>query len=386
MKSPARMIIPLLALLAALVLAACSSDAGANKQESAKPPVPVEVLKVAGSELTQGIDVVGSLTPKFETSLKSEFQGQVAEVFVTEWLRVKKGQPLARLDTREIRAVVQKAQASVESMRAAVLQAEVGYTRAKREHARLLQLKDAGLVTTQALDDAATEEEAAQARLSAAIAQQKVAADEQAQARTRMDKAMILSPLDGVVSYRGVNVGDMVGEAGSSKIMFRVVDNRLLDLTVTVPSKEMRHLALDQELSFTTEAFPGETFQGKVKYINPTVSESDRSLKVVAEVPNPDERLKGGLFVKGRVVVGRREGVLLLPRSSFTSWDMSAAKAAVWVRQGDSAQRREVATGALSGEMVEILGGLKPGEEVVVRGGFNIKDGDRVAVAANGGA
>jgi RND family efflux transporter MFP subunit len=386
MKSLATKMSWLWLLLAVWLAAGCSSSGASDKKEAAKPPVAVDLLQVSGGELTQGIEVVGSLAPKFEASLKAEYQTQVAEVMVAEWVRVNKGQPLARLDTREVQAVAQRARAAVETMRASLLQAQVGLTRAKREHARLLQLKDAGLVTAQALDDARSEEEAAQARQEAAQAQLQVALDEQTQARARLDKAMILSPLEGVVAYRGVNVGDMVGEAGSAKIMFRVVDNRLLDLTVTVPSKEMRHLALGQELTFTTDAFPGQTFRGKVMYINPAVSESDRSLKVIAEVPNPDERLKGGLFVKGRVVVARREGVLMVPRSAFTTWDLTNAKAELWVRQEGQARRRQVGTGAVSGEMVEITGGLTPGEEVVVRGGFNLKDGDRVTLANGNGA
>ncbi len=386
MQAPAKLSGIFLALAACCMLAACSGGADANKKETGKPPVPVEVLQVAPSQFSQYIQVVGSLAPKFEASLKSEFQGQIAQVLVTEWVRVKKGQPLARLDTREITAVVNKAKANVEAVRAALLQAEVGATRAKREHARLMKLKDAGLVTAQALDDARSEEEAAQARQEAARAQLQVAQDDLTQARTRLDKANILSPLDGVVAYRGVNVGDMVGEAGASRIMFRIVDSRLLDLSVTVPSKEMRHLALGQELLFTTDAFPGEEFKGKVMYINPAVSEGDRSLKVIAEVPNPDERLKGGLFVKGRILAGQRQGVLLAPRSALLSWDVNMGKAELWVRAGEGVQRRQVKTGELSGELVEVSGGLQAGEEVVVRGGFNLRDGDKIQIAPGNGA
>ncbi len=108
------------------------------------------------------------------------------------------------------------------------------------------------------------------------------------QAQTRLAKAVIQSPLDGVVSSRNINVGDLVGEPGATRIIFQIVDNRLLDLTVTVPSTEMGRLRLGQPLTFITDAFPEKPFSGQIKFINPTVNEADRSVKVIAEVPNSD--------------------------------------------------------------------------------------------------
>jgi RND family efflux transporter MFP subunit len=367
-------------LALAMALAGCSSNAQETKPGD-KPPVAVDLLKVEAAPMIEGVEVVGSLLPKFEAGLKSEFQGNVAEVYVTEWVRVKKGQPLARLDTREAQVMVTKASASAEAARAAQLQAEVALTRAQREHQRLLKLKEVGLVTQQNLDDARTDEEANAARLAAARAQAKVAADDLSHAKTRLDKALIKAPMDGVLSYRGVSAGDMVGEAGTAKLMFKVVDNRLLDLSVTVPSKDMRLVKVGQPLTFTTDAFPGQTFAGKVMFINPSVSETDRSLKVSAEVPNEDEVLKSGLFVKGRIVVAERERVVQVPRLALQTWDIKSGQAEVFVVAGERAQRRKVSTGVVSGDMVEILEGLQPGEQVVSRGGFNLRDGDRVKPA-----
>ena len=97
-----------------------------------------------------------------------------------------------------------------------------------------------------------------------------------------------------------------MGEPGSTRILFQVVDNRQLELTVTVPSTEMGRLRLDQPLTFVTDAFPEKPFSGRIKFINPTVSETDRLVKVIAEVPNSSEVLKAGLFVKGRIITGER--------------------------------------------------------------------------------
>jgi membrane fusion protein, multidrug efflux system len=349
-----------------------------------KPPVAVDVAKAQTRDLDEGVDVVGSLTPKNESRVKSEYAGIVTEVYVTEWVRVKRGQPLARLDTREADAVLQKAQAAVEAARANVLQAEVGGNRADREAERARNLKESGLITQQNLDDARTEKAAAQARVAAAKAQLLAAEKELNQIRTRLAKAVLRAPLDGVVAQRDINVGDLVGEAGSTRILFRIVDNRLLDLTVTVPSSEMAKIRVGQPLTFTTDALPGQHFTGRVKFINPAVNEMDRSIKVIAEIRNEPEVLKSGLFVKGRIVTGRRSNVLEIPRSALLDWDVKARQGDIWVVVQGQAQRRKVQTGGLDRDWVEVDSGLAAGDQVIIRGGFNVQEGDRVLVNLTG--
>jgi len=121
-------------------------------------------------------------------------------------------------------------------------------------------------------------------------------------------------------------------------------------------------------------------------FINPVVNEADRSVKVVAEVENRSEQLKGGLFVKGRILTGKRAGILRAPRASLLTWDVVERKGDLFVVEGGVAKRRTVQTGSAMGDFVEIRSGLAPGEQVVTRGGFNLKDGDGVNITqVNGG-
>ena len=367
----------------------CSSkEPGKNPDAKTigRPAVAVEVTKVGTIDLIEGIEIVGSLSPKFTADVKSEYAGIVTEVYVTEWVRVKKGTPLAKIDTREMEIVLQKAKAAVEMAKANLLQAEVAGNRSEREYNRLFKLKEFGLVTEQNLDDGLTEKEAAAARIASAQAQLKASEEDLQQTQTRLSKTIIYSPIEGVVSFRGVNVGDLVGEMGSPKIMFKIIDTRILDLTVTVPSVEMGMLRVGQSLTFSTDAIPGNTFTGKVMFINPMVNEADRSVKVVAEVDNRSEQLKGGLFVKGRILTGKRSGILQAPRASLLTWDVAERKGDLFVVDGGIARRRTVETGSVMGDFVEIRSGLAPHEQVVTRGGFNLKDGDRVNITqVNGG-
>jgi membrane fusion protein, multidrug efflux system len=359
---------------------ACSKKSEA-KAPTGVPQVAVETMTVTAADLVDGIDVTGALAPKSEAEVKTEIPGLVKELYVTEWVRVRKGQPLARISVAETEAIVKRAEANVENAKAALLQVRVAADRSERERLRVLKLKEAGLATQQAVDDALSDSEASKARIEAAKAQIRAGEEELSQARARLAKGLVRSPIDGVVALKDVNVGSLTSDAAAAKPIFKIVDNRLMNLTVTVPSSQMAAVKLGQPLRFETDGVPGKTFTGKVMFINPSVNEADRSLKVVAEVPNVPEQLKGGLFAKGRILTGSRKGVLQVPRGVLLGLDLDKRSGSVFVFENGLARKRDVVTGAITGDLVEIASGLKAGEKVISRGGFNLKDGDNVLVA-----
>lgn len=368
----------LLLLAAGALAGACSSSekAGASgpaaTPAAGRPPVAVSVAPVVAGEFVDEINVVGTLGPKFVAEVKSEVSGTVAAVFVTEWVSVRKGMPLARLDTSEELAVI-------DTLKAGVAQARVAEAKARREHERAVQLRQFGLITPQALDDAKSAVEAATAAV--ALAETQVRA-----AETRLQKSTILSPMNGTVAFRGVSVGDRVENMGGNAPMFRIVDNSLLELTVSVPSTHLADVKVGQSIEFTTDVLPGRTFTGKVMFINPAIDEASRSARVIAEVRNGDGALKGGSFVKGRVVVASRTGVLQVPRDALLNWNLEAGTADVLVVRGDQADARQVKTGRSDGVSVEVLSGVQAGDRIVVRGGFAVRPGDRIVVATGEGA
>ena len=374
------------AVLAALLAAAgCSSKEGGETGKAtpaAKSAVSVDTSIAATGDVTEGIDVTGTLSPKYQAEMKSEYGGVVAQVYVNDWAKVRKGDPLLKVDTREGEVLLLKAKAALQMAKAGQLEAEAAVARADREYERAVKLQESGLLTRQGMDDAKTQKEAASARIAAARAQVSAAGEDVAQVTTRLSKAVIRSPFDGTVAERLVNAGDLVGEM--QKVVFRLVDNRLLELTVSVPSTEMAALRVGQPVRFSTDAFPGREFEGKVAHINPSVSPGDRSVRVIAEVPNDPEVLKGGLFVKGRIATGVRKGVVQVPRPALLSWNVAARKGEVFVVDNNVASRRGVITGAVQGDLVEIPAGLRTGEAVVTRGAFLLSDGDTVKVAVVG--
>lgn len=371
MTRPARLPRHYPILLATLAAAACAgSSARDSIRPDDRPPLAVTVSTAAASELTETIDVIGALSPKFFADVKSEITGTVTAVYVTQWVPVRRGAPLARLDASE-------AEATVEAVRAAEGQARTGEVRARREYERAQQLQQYGLITPQAFDDARTAVDAAEALTSAARAQVRAA-------EAHLAKAFIRCPMDGVVAMRSVNVGDRVENMGGNGPMFRIVDNRLLDLTVSVPSSRLGLVRVGQTIEFESDTSPGRTFTGTVMFINPSIDEDTRSAKIVAEVRNDDGVLKGGAFVRGRLIVAHRPRVLQLPREALLNWDPAERRADVFVVEGDRVTGHQVVTGAASGRFVEIVSGIQAGDRVVTRGAFSLRTGDRVAAAEEG--
>lgn len=359
--------------ISALSMAACSRPSNTQPAQAVaqeRPPIAVAVQAATLAEITDAVDVVGALEPKFAAEVKSEVSGVVRAVYVTQWVPVRKGTPLARLDTSET-------EAGLDALKALDAQARVSEARARREYDRALQLKQYGLITQQGLDEARSAVEAAEAAAAAARAQVRTG-------EARLAKAFIDAPMDGIVAERNVSVGDRVENMGGNESMFRIVDNRLLNLTVNVPTPKLPGVRIGQTLEFRTDAVPGRTFSGKVMFINPAVDAASRSAKVIAEVPNADGTLKGGLFVNGRILLGTRKGVLQVPREAILNWDLVRRSATVFVVREGRADERRVETGIVSGATVEIVSGLSAGEDVVVRGGFALKRGDRVAATREG--
>jgi membrane fusion protein, multidrug efflux system len=345
-------------------------DEARSARTAGRPAIAVDVATVVTGDLSEAIDVVGSLAPKFSADVKSEVSGVVRDVYVSEWVPVRKGARMARLETNEV-------EAGIDAVRATGVQARVAEARARREYDRAMELRQYGLITSQQVDEARSALEAAEAASAAAGAQVRAAG-------ARLQKYVLSAPIDGVVALRNVNVGDRAENMGGGEPLFRIVDNRILNLTVSVPTTRLADLRVGQPLEFTTDADPERVFGGRVMFINPAVDETSRSVKVVAEVPNADGVLKGGLFAKGRIILATKRDVVQVPAQALQKWNMAGRTAEVFVVRSGQAERRAVRTGACNGTSVEIGSGVLPGEQVVTRGAFAVRGGEVVKVIRTG--
>jgi RND family efflux transporter MFP subunit len=344
-----------------LVVSSCGPDAGS--MQVGKPPVAVEVVKASEGVTEDGLDVVGVLCPRKEVHVRTEIPAKVVEIHVSEWEPVTKGQPLATLDSRELYEVSHGTEA-------AFVQAAAQRKRAQREYDRAVKLYRKDVIARQVLDDAATD-------LETAIAAEEAARSEAALAKTRLEKMLIHSPIDGIVSARTVHVGDIA--AGDT--LFRIVNSDSFDLRMNVPSGRIHLVKVGQEVRFATDAAAGKTYRGTISYINPAVDEASRTVKVTAQIPNADRALRTGLFVRGRILSGTGEKMLMVPRAALRSWNMEQMKGDLFVIEGDKAVRHMVDLEGVEEGSARIVCGIEPGDPVVVRGAFLLNDGDPVIIA-----
>jgi len=368
-----------IAVLAVIVIVALSGRKK-DKQEEVKSDsgIAVETSIVNAQEVESYVESTGNLTAKYSADVRSEISGKIREVYVNDWVKVKKGELLARIDSDELSATAARAKASAENAKAAYLESQTYLIKADRELVRMQNLKQSGLATQQQLDDANTEMAAAKARVSSAHAQVAAAQEDYRQAAIRLGKSDIVAPISGTIAARNANVGDMAG-GDNSGTLFSIIDESIYDLNVSIPTVDIAGVGVGSRVEFTVDAFPDKVFEGKVAYVNPQVDTADRSVKVNIEVKNNENLLKSGFFAKAKIFTGNKSMVFLLPQSVLLGNDNAARKAKVYIVKDGIAVLKDVSIGHVHNGMVEVTSGLNDGDNVVVRGGFTVKDGDKVS-------
>jgi membrane fusion protein (multidrug efflux system) len=286
---------PLAANLIATVMlsAACGGEPDAARQpteEASKPPLPTDVQEglaaVAAQTAAETQDAktlveTGELVSPVRSELSAKFPGRVGQVFVDEGARVKKGQPLLTLETDYLKLELARADAALDQTRSAA-------DEARRDFERKKDLLAKGSVA-QALYDRTN---ATLVQAEAALAEAEAA---QALARQRLEDAVLVSPITGIVAERRTDVGERLGEA---TVAFVVVQISPLKLRFRLPERYLASIKTGQVVRARVDPYPDEVFEGKITVVVHAVDSATRSFVVEAEIPNRDERLKPGLFAR----------------------------------------------------------------------------------------
>jgi membrane fusion protein (multidrug efflux system) len=271
---------------------------------------------------------------------------------------VTRGQVIATLDARaaSLSATAAQAQAHL---------AQSQLEQARRECDRVKHLLETGAIS-QAEFDRQTSQCTAQQWSSAA-------AEAQQQSATKLlGDTHIRAPFDGIIGERLVNVGQYVEP---STRVASIYDPNPLRLAVTVPEANLAAIREGMPVAFTVAAFGDEHFAGNVKFISPNVREASRDLVVEAVVPNPDGKLRPGMFAVARVQIGERP-YPVIPAAAIAR-DESEARVFV-VGPTREVQERLVQLGETKDDFIAILSGVKAGESVVLHPGPDVRDGARV--------
>lgn len=313
---------------------------------AAERGVAVEVQPVAVTTVVEDINAVGTLRPNESLFVAPEIPGRVARIRFDEGEKVEAGAALIELDASILRAEMAKARSDL--------------ALAKANYDRASTLASQGNASLRARDEGQAAFLAAQANLTLADA--------------RLQKATLMAPLSGVVGLRAVSVGAYV--VPGEKIV-ELSDIETLKVDFRVPELRRATLRTGQRIMITADAVPGESFEGTIYALDPTVDVNGRAVRIRARVPNPDGRLSPGLFARIQIIVERRGDAVLVPESAVYA---EAGKTYVFRVVDGRAQRVEVAIGQRRPGTVEIRAGLGPQDTVVTAGHLRLRNGSLVEV------
>lgn len=308
--------------------------------------VAVEASAVTVGPLAREVVAVGTLRANESVVVRPEIAGRVAAIGFEEGQKLAKGQVLIKLDDSTLIAEREQARANLELSRSS-------FARASK-----LYQQGAGPERTRDESEASLKVNEAKLRVSQAA----------------LDKTVILAPFDGMVGLRKVSLGAYV-QPGQDLVSFDSIDPLKAD--VRIPEVFLAAVKLGGKIRLSSDAYPGDAFEGEIYAIDPQVDEDGRSFLVRARLANPGLKLRPGLFVRAALVLAERAEAILVPEESIVPRGNDPF--VIKVVDG-KAVFAKVKTGLRRAGKVEIVDGLAPGQTVVTAGHLKLRDGTPVTV------
>jgi len=342
-------------------------------------PMTVEVAKVVRASISDEILVVGNLIGDTTVSVVPRAAGRLQDIYVRLGDRVSRGQRLAKIEDYEIVEQVKQAEAAQEVSLATIRQREADLKQAQTSTERSRSLYERQLLPKQTLDDN-------EARYQAAIAQLDLARAQSTQSKARLEELRInlanttvTSPVNGFVARRAVDPGAYVSQQAP---VADVVDITTVRLVANVVEKDLKQMKAGDATRVQVDAFPGETFKGRIARVSPVLDPATRTAPIEIEIPNNDYRLKPGMYARVGITTDVKKDALVVPVNAVV--DLGGRRG-VFQPQGDSAVFHSVQVGSEEKDLIEIVGGINEGDYVITTGAGALRDGDRVIVPGRTG-
>lgn len=321
-------------VLAVVVSTGCKQKAAAAAGKGAFA-VQAVVVEARVQAVSESLSLVGTITPTEMVEIKSEAEGMVEEVPFQEGQDVKKGDLLLRVDESKPAAAVAEAEANFKL-------SEANYERSK-------QLFQDKLISLQEYDQIAAQFEANRASLELK--------------KRQLRDSRIVAPFKGTLGARQISPGQLISKNTS---LTWLVDLDPVKVEVDVPERYLSQISVGQKVQFTVAAFPKDKFQGEVYFISPQLNATTRTALMKARIPNPEGKLKGGMFASLMLTVQLRDAAIVVPEPALIS--SGDALSVFIVDQNNMAQIRPIKVGLRLAGKAEVLTGLKAGDKVVVEG------------------
>ena len=285
-----------------------------------KPEITYKTARLERGTIVATVAATGNLSAVTTVQVGTQVSGTIQKLYVDYNSRVKKGQPIAEIDPSLFNAAVEQAQGNALNAEANLQKARVTLADAERTLKRNRQLLQDGIISQGDYDVAETAFQSAHAGLKSAegsVAQTRGAL---LQARTNLRYSVIRSPVDGIVISRAIDVGQTVAASFQTPTLFTIAqDLTKMQIEVSVDEADISRVQLGQKGTFTVDAYPEQTFAGKVVQVRsaPVITQNVVTYVVVVNVDNADLRLKPGMTANVAIEVGRKDDVIKLPPAAL---------------------------------------------------------------------
>lgn len=370
-------------------------------------PTPVHLYTVAEETTQRRVQASGSLFALEESILSSEVEGPVSQVLADVGDSVKEGQPLIIIDPQELQYEVDRQRGIVTQVRAqlgigpgdppptdpqkiaSVQRAAADLFDAERKYGRAQEMFKDNLISQQQLDEAASRFQSTKAGYTVALQEVDrlkalLVSSEASEklAEKKLNDATIRAPFPGSIKTRDVHPGEYLRVQGPVMVLVRT---DTLRARLAVPERWAGWVRDGANVDLQVEAFPNETFHGRVTRINPAVAQDSRTFEAEALLANPDGRLKPGFFVQASIPSEKQEKTIFLPEGAV-NYRYGVYK--VFLLNGNRVSEHQIRPAGQTederGRRFEVAEGLKPGDRVAVAVAGDLRDGATVQEQAEG--
>jgi len=346
-------------------------------------------LKYKTENITKGdietsVTATGTVNAVTTVLVGTQVSGTIKNIYVDFNSPVKKGQLIAQIDPATFEALVEQAKANLFSAKANLEKAEATSVDAKRTFERNKQLFSKNLIARSDVDTAETNYETSKAQVSATKAQ--VAQTDAAlkNAQTNLGYTRIVSPVDGVVISRNVDIGQTVAASFQTPTLFTIAqDLTKMQIDANVGEADIGNVKVGHDVEFTVDAYPEIMFKGKVWQVRnaPITIQNVVTYDVVIQVANPELKLKPGMTANVSIIVSVKKDVRKIPNAALRFRPSEKGSgvpekggvapekkgAGVWILENNKPKRVKVVTGMSDGNYTELVSGdIKEGQEVIV--------------------
>lgn len=361
--------------------------------------ISYETRAVSKGALVVNVTATGAIQPTRQVDVSSELSGTVRNVFVDYNTTVKAGDKLAELDTDKLLATLGASRAKLEAARAHVADAEANLIEKQRDLERKKTLAGKEFMSGTSLDLSEAAYRRGKAALDSARADVAVAEADLKLNETNLSKAVILSPIDGVVLSRNVDPGQTVAASFQAPVLFSIAENlRQMELQVDIDEADVGQVRPDQKATFTVDAFPGREFPARIRDVRfaPETIQGVVTYKGILEIDNSDLSLRPGMTATAEIDVIEVVDSLLVPNAALrfrppdtgdqpkqsflrrmlpgppqfraaSQQEESGPKRTVWVLKDGTPSPVSVVVGPSDGTVSQLISGdLAEGQEVVI--------------------